>query len=60
MFIFLLTQFFFPWQSNLNSSASNLPDSAGRPFTASFSGQSGSIPGFHHSGEHIYNTKNFG
>ncbi|KAG2662053.1 hypothetical protein PVAP13_1KG519360 [Panicum virgatum] len=38
--------------SNLNSSASNLPDSTGRPFTASFSGQSGSIPGFHHSGLH--------
>ncbi|AQK56182.1 probable NOT transcription complex subunit VIP2 isoform X2 [Zea mays] len=38
--------------SNLNSSASNLSDSAGRPFTASFSGQSGSIPGFHHSGLH--------
>ncbi|RCV08631.1 hypothetical protein SEVIR_1G349000v4 [Setaria viridis] len=38
--------------SNLNSSASNLTDSTGRPFTASFSGQSGSIPGFHHSGLH--------
>ncbi|XP_062220494.1 probable NOT transcription complex subunit VIP2 isoform X1 [Phragmites australis] len=38
--------------SNLNSSASNLPDSTGRPFTSSFSGQSGSIPGFHHSGLH--------
>lgn len=38
--------------SNLNSSASNLPDSTGRPFTASFSGQSGSVPGFHHSGLH--------
>ncbi|CAD6242068.1 unnamed protein product [Miscanthus lutarioriparius] len=40
------------FESNLNSSASNLQDSAGRPFTASFSGQSGSIPGFHHSGLH--------
>ncbi|CAN6245858.1 unnamed protein product, partial [Urochloa humidicola] len=38
--------------SSLNSSASNLPDSTGRPFTAAFSGQSGSIPGFHHSGLH--------
>ncbi|CAL5056123.1 unnamed protein product [Urochloa decumbens] len=38
--------------SNLNSSASNLPDSTGRPFTSAFSGQSGSIPGFHHSGLH--------
>ncbi|XP_062221775.1 probable NOT transcription complex subunit VIP2 isoform X2 [Phragmites australis] len=38
--------------SNLNSSASNLPDSTGRPFTSSFSGQSGSIPGFRHSGLH--------
>jgi len=51
--LFNSTQFFFHWQSNLNSSASNLPDSTGRPFTASFSGQSGSIPGFHHSGEYI-------
>ncbi|KAL6912012.1 hypothetical protein ACP4OV_000817 [Aristida adscensionis] len=38
--------------SNLNSSTSNLPDSTGRPFTSSFSGQSGSIPSFHHSGLH--------
>ncbi|KAG8059231.1 hypothetical protein GUJ93_ZPchr0002g24693 [Zizania palustris] len=38
--------------SNLNNSASNLQDSSGRPFTASFSGQSGSVPGFHHSGLH--------
>ncbi|XP_047047804.1 probable NOT transcription complex subunit VIP2 isoform X2 [Lolium rigidum] len=38
--------------SNLNSSASNLPDSTGRPFTTSFSGQSGSVQGFHHSGLH--------
>ncbi|KAK3155463.1 hypothetical protein QOZ80_2BG0203590 [Eleusine coracana subsp. coracana] len=36
----------------MNSSASNLPDSTGRQFTSSFSGQSGSIPGFHHSGLH--------
>ncbi|KAE8776442.1 putative NOT transcription complex subunit VIP2 [Hordeum vulgare] len=36
--------------SNLNSSASNLPDSTGRPFATSFSGQSGSVQGFHHSG----------
>uniref|UniRef100_A0A0D9VYP7 NOT2/NOT3/NOT5 C-terminal domain-containing protein n=1 Tax=Leersia perrieri TaxID=77586 RepID=A0A0D9VYP7_9ORYZ len=41
------------FQSNLNNSASNLQDSTGRPFTASFSGQSGSVPGgFHHSGLH--------
>ncbi|KAG8072656.1 hypothetical protein GUJ93_ZPchr0006g41483 [Zizania palustris] len=40
------------WQSNLNNSASNLQDSSGRPFAASFSGQSGSVPGFHHSGLH--------
>ncbi|CAM0942629.1 unnamed protein product [Alopecurus aequalis] len=38
--------------SNLNSSASNLPDSAGRPFASSFSGQSGSVQSFHHSGLH--------
>ncbi|KAK3159283.1 hypothetical protein QOZ80_2AG0148170 [Eleusine coracana subsp. coracana] len=36
----------------MNSSASNLPDSTGRQFTSSFSSQSGSIPGFHHSGLH--------
>ncbi|VAI19693.1 unnamed protein product [Triticum turgidum subsp. durum] len=36
--------------SNLNSSASNLPDSTGRPFATSFSGQSGSVQGLHHSG----------
>ncbi|VAI34503.1 unnamed protein product [Triticum turgidum subsp. durum] len=36
--------------SNLNSSASNLPDSTARPFATSFSGQSGSVQGFHHSG----------
>uniref|UniRef100_A0A0D9VLV4 J domain-containing protein n=1 Tax=Leersia perrieri TaxID=77586 RepID=A0A0D9VLV4_9ORYZ len=39
--------------SNLNNSVSNLQDSTGRPFTGSFSGQSGSVPGgFHHSGLH--------
>ncbi|KAF7081742.1 hypothetical protein CFC21_085652 [Triticum aestivum] len=38
--------------SNLNTSTSNLPDSSGRPFTTSFSGQSGSVQGFHHSGLH--------
>ncbi|KAG8072655.1 hypothetical protein GUJ93_ZPchr0006g44094 [Zizania palustris] len=38
--------------SNLNNSASNLQDSSGRPFAASFSGQSGSVQGFHHSGLH--------
>uniref|UniRef100_A0ACD5V0M5 Uncharacterized protein n=3 Tax=Avena sativa TaxID=4498 RepID=A0ACD5V0M5_AVESA len=37
---------------NLNSSTSNLPDSTGRPFTSSFSGQSGSVQGFHHAGLH--------
>ncbi|XP_020176467.1 probable NOT transcription complex subunit VIP2 isoform X1 [Aegilops tauschii subsp. strangulata] len=36
--------------SNINSSASNLPDSTARPFATSFSGQSGSVQGFHHSG----------
>ncbi|KAG2670247.1 hypothetical protein I3843_14G074800 [Carya illinoinensis] len=37
--------------SSLNSSASNLPDGTGRPFTTSFSGQSGAAsPVFHHSG----------
>uniref|UniRef100_A0A0E0CBF5 NOT2/NOT3/NOT5 C-terminal domain-containing protein n=1 Tax=Oryza meridionalis TaxID=40149 RepID=A0A0E0CBF5_9ORYZ len=42
-----------PLSSNLNNSASNLQDSTGRPFTGSFSGQSGSVPGgFHHSGLH--------
>ncbi|XP_015688785.1 probable NOT transcription complex subunit VIP2 isoform X2 [Oryza brachyantha] len=38
--------------SNLNNSASNLQDSTGRPFAASFSSQSGSVPGFHHSAMH--------
>ncbi|KAL5579762.1 hypothetical protein UlMin_015707 [Ulmus minor] len=37
--------------SSLNGSASNLPDSAGRSFTSSFSGQSGAgSPAFHDSG----------
>ncbi|PKI31173.1 probable NOT transcription complex subunit VIP2 isoform X1 [Punica granatum] len=37
--------------SSLNGSASNLPDSSGRSFATSFSGQSGSAsPVFHHSG----------
>ncbi|KAK4255003.1 hypothetical protein QN277_008066 [Acacia crassicarpa] len=37
--------------SSLNGSASNLPDSAGRSFATSFSGQSGAAsPVFHHSG----------
>ncbi|KAF0914314.1 hypothetical protein E2562_028200 [Oryza meyeriana var. granulata] len=46
--------------SNLNNSASNLQDSTGRPFTASFSGQSGSVPGgFHHSGLHNMHGGNF-
>ncbi|KAL4341154.1 hypothetical protein GQ457_08G000990 [Hibiscus cannabinus] len=37
--------------SSVNGSASNLPDSTGRPFAASFSGQSGAgSPGFHHTG----------
>ncbi|CAM8879145.1 unnamed protein product [Rhodiola kirilowii] len=37
--------------SSLNGSASNLPDSTGRPFQPSYSGLSGAAsPGFHHSG----------
>ncbi|OAY51743.1 probable NOT transcription complex subunit VIP2 isoform X2 [Manihot esculenta] len=37
--------------SSLNSSASNLPDSNGRSFASSFSGQSGAgSPVFHHTG----------
>jgi CCR4-NOT transcription complex subunit 2 len=41
----------FLLQSSLNSSASNLPDSSGRSFATSFSGQSGAAsPVFHHSG----------
>ncbi|KAF2300448.1 hypothetical protein GH714_013426 [Hevea brasiliensis] len=38
-------------ESSLNSSASNLPDSNGRSFASSFSGQSGAAsPVFHHTG----------
>ncbi|XP_020525671.1 probable NOT transcription complex subunit VIP2 isoform X1 [Amborella trichopoda] len=39
-------------RSTISGSTSNLPDSssAGRPFTSSFSAQSGSAPVFHHSG----------
>ncbi|KAI4983480.1 hypothetical protein ZWY2020_023972 [Hordeum vulgare] len=37
---------------NLTGSASNLPDSTARPFTTSFSAQSGSLQGFHHSALH--------
>ena len=41
---------FWP-QSSINGSASNLPDSTGRSFTTSFSGQSGAgSPVFHHAG----------
>lgn len=41
----------FSLQSSLNSSASNLPDSTGRSFATSFSGQSGAAsPVFHHTG----------
>ncbi|XP_072954129.1 probable NOT transcription complex subunit VIP2 isoform X6 [Typha angustifolia] len=36
--------------SNHNSSSSNLPDSTGRAFATSFSAQSTTVPGFHHSG----------
>ncbi|XP_039027747.1 probable NOT transcription complex subunit VIP2 isoform X2 [Hibiscus syriacus] len=37
--------------SSVNGSASNLPDSSGRLFATSFSGQSGAgSPGFHHTG----------
>lgn len=37
--------------SSINGSASNLPDSTGRSFTTSFSGQSGAgSPVFHHAG----------
>ncbi|KAH7677606.1 CCR4-NOT transcription complex subunit 2 protein [Dioscorea alata] len=36
--------------STLNGSTSNLPDSTGRPFATSFSAQSATAPGFHHSG----------
>ncbi|KAK3135245.1 hypothetical protein QOZ80_5BG0416570 [Eleusine coracana subsp. coracana] len=41
-----------PLSSNISGSTSNLRDSTGRSFTSSFSGQSGSLPGFHHSGSH--------
>ncbi|AQK86827.1 putative NOT transcription complex subunit VIP2 [Zea mays] len=41
-----------PLNSNISGGPSNLRDSTGRPFTSSFSGQSGSLPGFHHSGSH--------
>ncbi|PON62938.1 NOT2/NOT3/NOT [Trema orientale] len=52
-------------QSSLNGSASNLPDSTGRSFTTSFSGQSGAgSPVFHHTGgykllefEVVYSSK---
>lgn len=38
-------------QSSLSGSASNLPDSTGRSYTTSFSGQAGTNPPvFHHSG----------
>ncbi|CAN1283113.1 Probable NOT transcription complex subunit VIP2 (Fragment) [Linum perenne] len=38
-------------ESSMNGSASNLPDSSSRSFTASFSGQSGApSPVFHHNG----------
>lgn len=37
--------------SSLNGSTSNIPDSSGRSFTTSFSGQSGAAsPAFHHTG----------
>ncbi|KAK8262698.1 hypothetical protein V6Z11_D13G276800 [Gossypium hirsutum] len=37
--------------SSVNGSASNIPDSSGRSFATSFSGQSGAAsPGFHHTG----------
>ncbi|KAL6620441.1 hypothetical protein ACP70R_035580 [Stipagrostis hirtigluma subsp. patula] len=41
-----------PLNSNISGAASNLRDSTGRSFTSSFSGQSGSLPGFHHSSSH--------
>ncbi|TVU19950.1 hypothetical protein EJB05_36133 [Eragrostis curvula] len=40
-----------PLNSNISGATPNLRDSTGRSFT-SFSGQSGSLPGFHHSGSH--------
>ncbi|OEL22098.1 putative NOT transcription complex subunit VIP2, partial [Dichanthelium oligosanthes] len=39
-------------QSNITGATSSLRDSTGRSFASSFSGQSGSLPGFHHSGSH--------
>ncbi|XP_038980791.1 probable NOT transcription complex subunit VIP2 [Phoenix dactylifera] len=36
--------------SGQSGSASNLSDSIGRPFATSFSAQSATVPGFHHSG----------
>ncbi|PVH62203.1 hypothetical protein PAHAL_3G236300 [Panicum hallii] len=41
-----------PLNSNISGATSNLRDSTGRSFASSFSGQSGSLPGFHHSGSH--------
>ncbi|CAN6350637.1 unnamed protein product [Urochloa humidicola] len=41
-----------PLNSNISGNTSNLRDSTGRSFASSFSGQSGSLPGFHHSGLH--------
>ncbi|CAN6332608.1 unnamed protein product [Urochloa humidicola] len=41
-----------PLNSNISGNTSNLRDSTGRSFASSFSGQSGSLPGFHHSGSH--------
>ncbi|XP_062180921.1 probable NOT transcription complex subunit VIP2 isoform X2 [Phragmites australis] len=41
-----------PLNSNISGASSNLRDSTGKSFTSSFSGQSGSLPGFHHSGAH--------
>lgn len=38
-------------QTNLNGATSNIPDSTGRPYTASFSAQAANVPSFHHSGE---------
>lgn len=42
---------YFWLQSSINGSASNIPDSTGRTFTSSFSGQSAAgSPVFHHAG----------
>ncbi|XP_078180539.1 NOT2 / NOT3 / NOT5 family isoform X4 [Carex rostrata] len=38
--------------TNLNGATSNIPDSTGRPYTASFSAQAANVPSFHHSGLH--------